>query len=232
LDLRAAAPRFAGMRGKYVTYTPERAAAVLELTRRGLPLHRISRMAGMPSIGAFIRWRKARPALEAAYLEACAASPGWRGPLWSGLPEEETAPRKAARPRPGPRPRLSGYSSGLADRICKRIMAGASMGELGADPALPSTVTLYNWLATNREFRGRYAAACEMRADDLADEALAIVDDCGRDLIRRPDGRLAPNPAAVDRARLMFECRKWRVARLEPYRYGLRPSWPPGPRRR
>src|SRR4051794_38757977 len=96
-----------GMRGKYVTWTPGVAAEVIALTRRGLTLGEICRMEGMPSLGAFIRWRRARPDLEAAYLEACAASPRWRGPLWSGLPGEVTAPRKAAKPRPGRRARPS-----------------------------------------------------------------------------------------------------------------------------
>ncbi|HEY2359303.1 MAG TPA: hypothetical protein VGH86_17770 [Phenylobacterium sp.] len=187
-----------------------------------LGLGEICKMEGMPSIGAFIRWRKAWPELEAAYLEACAASPGWRGPIWSGLAEETTAPRKAAKPTPGPRPRPSRYTSELGDRICERIMAGSAIGALGADLSLPSTVTLFNWLEKNEGFRGKYAAACEIRAEALADEAQAICADASGDLIPGPDGRLVPNHAAVSRARLMFEYCKWRTSKLSPKRYGLR----------
>jgi hypothetical protein len=210
------------MRGKYVTYTPERAAKVVELVARGVSLGAICRMEGAPSIGAFIRWRRARPALEAAYLEACEQSPGWRGPLWSGLPEEVTSARKAKKPKPGRGARPSGYTRALGEKICARIIAGASVGSLAADRRLPSTGTLYNWLETNAEFRGRYAAACEVRAELLADEAMALVEDAWRRAKSGPGGALDPDPGAIGWVRLKFAALRWRVARMSPGRYGLR----------
>jgi hypothetical protein len=213
------------MRGRYAAYSPELAAKVVELTAQGLSLNEIARLDGMPASGTFLIWRQERPALEAAYLQACAARPGYRGPMWSGLPAHVTAPRKAARrtQRRGGGSRWL-YTPELADRICERLMAGASMKELGEDRRLPATMTLYAWLGSNQEFKDKYAAACEIRAEALADEAGAIADDASNDLIPGPDGRLVPNHGAIHRARLMVDYRKWRCAKLNPTRYGLRPG--------
>ncbi len=86
-------------------------------------------------------------------------------------------------------------------------------------------MTLYAWPGSNEEFTGEYAAASEIRAEALADEAQDIADDASRDLIMGPHDRLVPNPAAIARARLMVDYRKWRTSKLNPSRYGLRPAF-------
>jgi hypothetical protein len=215
------------MRQKHVTYTPEVAARVVELTARGMSLGEICQRRDLPSLRTFIQWRRARPELERAYLEACAAFPRHRGPVWSGLPGGVAEARKAAARRTRDRGAGRGngwgsrYTPELAEEVCRRIMAGASMIELDQDRSLPSVFTLCRWLRQNPAFQRLYAAACEIRAEALADEAGAIADNASLDLIPGPGGRLVPNLAAVGRARLAVRQIQWRAAKLHPKRYGL-----------
>jgi hypothetical protein len=210
------------MRGKYISYSDEVAARVLALLAEGASLAAVGRMEEMPSFTTLIRWRQERPDFQAAYLAACAARPPGRRPRGPYGTRAEIAARRAARPAKRPAGRPGRYSLKLAEEVCARVAAGESMLDLGQDPSLPSTQSLYNWLEEHEKFRLKYAVACEMRADLLAEEALAIADDASGDFIQGPDG-LEPNMQAIRRARMMIDLRKWRAGKLCPRRYGLRP---------
>ena len=98
-----------------------------------------------------------------------------------------------------------GYTRAKAEAVCARVAAGASMNQIAQDHGVPGIMAIYSWLAEHEEFRTLYRAACDARADRLADEATAIADD--------PDGDLL-------RDRLRVDVRKWRAAVMAPRRYG------------
>jgi hypothetical protein len=180
------------MRGSYVSWTPERGRQVCALIAGGQSLSSIGRMAGMPSFNTLLRWRRDHPQFQEAYLEACASRPPGRGPHGPYGTKAQIAARHAARPPKKPVGRPCLYTEELVEEVCARIAAGESMDDLGEDPQLPAKMSLYNWLDEHEHFRRRYGAACEMRADLMAEEALAIADDASGDFIRTEKG-LQPN---------------------------------------
>ena len=42
---------------------------------------------------------------------------------------------------------------------------------------MPGKATVFRWIARHKEFRDEYTLACELRAEDLADEMIEIADD-------------------------------------------------------
>ena len=68
--------------------------------------------------------------------------------------------------------------------------------------------TVLRWLHDNADFRGRYAAAREVQADRLFDEA----DDVARDALA---GIVDPQAA-----RLFIDTVKWRAGKMRPKVYG------------
>jgi hypothetical protein len=71
----------------------------------------------------------------------------------------------------------------------------------------------------NKEFATKYARAREDRADYLAQQILEISDNASNDIIEGEFGQIA-NGAAVQRARLMVDSRKWIASKLAPKKYG------------
>ena len=39
---------------------------------------------------------------------------------------------------------------------------------------MPGRATVFRWIARHKEFRDEYTLACELRAEDLADEMIEI----------------------------------------------------------
>jgi hypothetical protein len=48
---------------------------------------------------------------------------------------------------------------------------------LGSEAGMPGRATVFRWIARHKEFRDEYTLACELRAEDLADEMIEIADD-------------------------------------------------------
>jgi hypothetical protein len=80
--------------------------------------------------------------------------------------------------------------------------------------------TIRDWIAADPERDAKYARAREDRSDKLADEIVSISDDDGSDLAEDEDGRPVTNHAAVQRAKLRVDARKWVAAKLKPRVYG------------
>jgi hypothetical protein len=57
--------------GRKSSYTPERAAAVLEAIREGASLSAVTATPGMPSFKVFYTWVRTRPEFREAYMDAC-----------------------------------------------------------------------------------------------------------------------------------------------------------------
>ena len=204
------------MRGSYVRFSPELAAKVCARLAEGHSLSSLGRLPAMPSRNTLMRWRAEHPAFERMYratLEDRGAATGRRGP---NRRPGEALPVPASLPAGRP----TSYSPEIAEAVCARVAEGWSMLDLWGDPDLPSGRSLYNWMDRHEDFRRMYLAACELRAERLAEEILAIADDDTGDFIPAGDGPgLAPNLQAIRRARLRIDARKWRVARLAPRKY-------------
>lgn len=84
----------------------------------------------------------------------------------------------------------------------------------------PSNVSVYEWLSDDNEFANRYARACEIRADKMADDILTICDSTEDDIIIDSDGNHITNHNVIQRDKLRVDTRKWLLSKLAPKKYG------------
>jgi hypothetical protein len=82
-----------------------------------------------------------------------------------------------------------------------------------------STLTFYDLLKDDDRLK-KYARACEMRADKMAEEMIEIADSNEEDTITDEKGIERANNAAVQRDRLKVDTRKWLLAKMHPKKYG------------
>ena len=148
-------------------YTPELAAEVCRLARAGHTLTAIAMRPELPDRVTLYKWMRRRPEFADRYREACAG-------------RSRVLRRHRSRPGDGP-VSARAYSSATAELICRHLIAGRSMSEIARMPDMPPTPTLWLWLRRHPEFRRRYELACEIRDQIIADEVLAIADNCLRD---------------------------------------------------
>ncbi|MCK1742216.1 hypothetical protein IVA80_15430 [Bradyrhizobium sp. 139] len=120
--------------------------------------------------------------------------------------------------------RPSEYSPEVVDAICDRMVNGQGLLKICADEGMPGRVTVYRWLASNPEFRKRFAEAREALMDFYAEQILTIAFDESGDVIldQGKDGKTSAvaNHAKVQRDRLKVDTLKWTASRLFPKRYG------------
>jgi hypothetical protein len=81
---------------------------------------------------------------------------------------------------------------------------------------MPAFTTIYQWVQQHPEFSQSLHRARGIAAHHYAEEAMAIADDDTTDVT--PDGH--PNHAAVQRARLRIEQRRWMAGKFNPSVYG------------
>jgi hypothetical protein len=104
------------------------------------------------------------------------------------------------------RGRPSLYTEELAELICERLMEGESLRRICTAEDMPHRVTVLRWLASDEEFRAKYAAARELQADAMDDLITELIETC------------TPESAPPDRVRLA--ALQWRAAKLAPKKYG------------
>ena len=100
------------------------------------------------------------------------------------------------------------YSDELAEKICELIASGMSLRTVCSQDGIPSAVTVCKWLSENEEFSKQYARAREEQAVSFADEIISIADS------------VEPDSAAVAKAKLQIDSRKWLAAKMAPKKYG------------
>jgi len=106
----------------------------------------------------------------------------------------------------------------LFDEIIIEIAEnGSSM--IAAVKKRMSTLTFYDLLKDDDRLK-KYARACEMRADKMAEEMIEIADSSDDDTIVDERGIERGNNAAVQRDRLKVDTRKWLLAKMHPKKYG------------
>lgn len=116
------------------------------------------------------------------------------------------AVKKTTNKKPLGRP--SKYSVELAEQICDLVARGLSLRTICVKSDMPSTSTVCKWLTEHSEFSEQYARAREEQADVYADEIVEIAD------------AVEPDSAAVSKAKLQIDARKWKAAKLAPKKYG------------
>ncbi|HEZ0613234.1 TPA: hypothetical protein WGQ07_000402 [Neisseria meningitidis] len=108
--------------------------------------------------------------------------------------------------RPVGRP--SKFSQDLAENICEQIAHGKSLRAICAEDDMPSATTVFKWLNENQDFSEQYARARDRQADHYFEEIVEIADSVEAD------------SAAVAKARLQVDARKWTLSKLAPKKYG------------
>lgn len=111
-----------------------------------------------------------------------------------------TATKKTGRP--------SDYLPEVAADICAKLAEGESLRKVCERPGMPSKTSVFRWLAEHQEFRDQYAKATDTRADAIFEEMFDIADE------------VTEEAAAVAKARLRIDTRKWALARMNPKKYG------------
>jgi len=104
--------------------------------------------------------------------------------------------------------RPSDYLPEVAADICSLLADGESLRKVCERPGMPSKTSVFRWLAEHQEFRDQYAKATETRADAIFEEMFEIADEVDEEA------------AAVSKARLRIDTRKWALARMNPKKYG------------
>ena len=121
------------------------------------------------------------------------------------------------------RGRPSDYTQEIGDEICMLMSEGLSVLKISEMDGMPEYRKIMRWRNAHEDFRHNYARAREARADFLVEEALQIIDDKSQDILDIKEGgdsRMITNSAAVARAKLQFEGRKWAAGQMAPKNWG------------
>ena len=106
--------------------------------------------------------------------------------------------------------RPSDYTAEVASDICALLMTGESLRSICKIQGMPAMSTVTLWLTKHEEFSAQYARAREIQAEVLAEDILMLADAAVEDA------------AAVAKARLQVDARKWYASKVAPKRYGDR----------
>ena len=180
----------------YVGYAPEIAEAVLASLMAGRTLSEVCAEPGMPGLTAVNRWIATdRDGFAARYRAA-----------------RQVGQRRQAE---------VGYSEAAAEAVLAALMAGQALRDACADPDMPSTSAVQNWLRADRNnFRARYLEARAIGCLMISDDILKIVDDRDNDWItrQREDGSIETvlDPERVRRAALRARTRCGLLDRFMP----------------
>ena len=104
--------------------------------------------------------------------------------------------------------RPTDYTKDMADKICEKISGGLSLRAICAEAGMPARGTIYRWLIENADFQDQYTRAREKQADYFAEEIIEIADSAEAE------------SAAVSKAKLQIDARKWAASKIAPKRYG------------
>ncbi|MGF6738489.1 terminase [Paraburkholderia atlantica] len=116
------------------------------------------------------------------------------------------------------------YTPELAAEICERISSGETLRAICRDAHMPSWVTVYEWRKLSPEFSARLAAARELGADAIAEQALDIADTTkiGQRTEESEDGFKTVREDMLGHRKLQIETRLKLLAVWFPRKYGQR----------
>lgn len=106
--------------------------------------------------------------------------------------------------------RPSGFSPELGASICARLSGGISLRRLCRQKDMPSTTSVFRWLADNPTFRDQYARAMEARGCTYGEQVIDI------------SQRVIAGEIPPERGRVAIDALKWAAGRMAPKQYGDR----------
>lgn len=122
--------------------------------------------------------------------------------------------------------RSSTFSQAIADAICERIATGEPLRVICRDEGMPAFQRVYEHMASDEDFAGRFARARQIGFDAIAEEALEIANTpCeGLDVEEDADGTVVKRRRAdaLGHRKLQVETRLKLLAKWDPKRYGER----------
>lgn len=107
--------------------------------------------------------------------------------------------------------RPSSYTEEAGKKICDLRTKGKSLRKICKAKGMPSRPTVRRWLldADNDIFRAQYAQACEIDAENMFDELVALSDECKEGFQSQA-------------LKLRIDTRKWVLSKRLPKKYGDR----------
>lgn len=108
----------------------------------------------------------------------------------------------------GDRGRPTDYSPELAADICEALVNGSSLRAICRSESMPSISAVMRWIGEHEVFREQYARATAERAAGVFEDIFDIGDE------------VEVEAAAIAKARLRIDTRKWALARMDPKKYG------------
>jgi len=123
--------------------------------------------------------------------------------LGAAMPSDDHDPvPSAARPRRPRRPRrpLKRFSAEIAREICRRTVAGETLAQICADPAMPCAMTFHRWAKRHAVFARRYAGARALGEQERAGRRRSYCPDLANEICARVSegesmARIADDPA-------------------------------------
>ena len=104
--------------------------------------------------------------------------------------------------------------------IISDIENGASLRSVLRKDKMPSSSTFFIWIEEDVNKSKQYVRATELRAENMFEDILSIVDENTNDTITLDDGREIVNNDVIQRARLRMDARKWMLGKMHPKKYG------------
>lgn len=117
----------------------------------------------------------------------------------------------------------SSYTEEKADLICEWIASGKTLNKLSQVNPEINRATVYRWFKAIPEFKQKYEEARTFQWETWYDEIIDIGNDDSNDTLHGPKGPVS-NHAAVQRAKLKTDDRKWLLSKLLPRRFGDKPE--------
>ena len=105
------------------------------------------------------------------------------------------------------------YKPRVVTKICDLLVKGESTNKICKRKGMPSRVTLGKWLVKYPDFAEKYLQAKQIQTYFNVDDIKELADDC--------DGS---SSAAVAKAKLQVDARKWEASKMVPKIYGDKAS--------
>ena len=106
------------------------------------------------------------------------------------------------------------YDPALGERICAQVADGRTLADICSQDEMPSTFTLYKWLAASPAMAQSYARARDQCMDRWADEIIAIADDASGDYYEDDQGNSKFDNQNPQRSKLRIDTRKWVMSKI------------------
>lgn len=117
------------------------------------------------------------------------------------------------------------FTQEFADIICGELAVGHSVRKICEDVKMPTRDTFFKWIREHKDFADQYARAKEESVASIFEEMTEIVDDGRNDWMqdqymkgKSPGWKV--NGEAVQRSKLRWEDRRWKLSKLAPKKYG------------